>query len=312
MQKIIPSLWFDKECEEAMQFYVDIFNGNPNKQQESKIISIKRYEEGMQTPGIEQMIGKVLTGIFELDGFRFMALDGGPIFKFNPSVSFHIKCKTTSEVDYFWNKIANGGEVLMPLDKYPFSEWYGWCSDKYGLSWQVIYTGNLPAERDIKQKITPALMFVGNVAGQAEEATKLYASVFENTKVDILARYEKGEEPDNAGTVKYASLTLFGQEFGAMDSAREHKFTFNEAVSFYVECENQAEVDDYWEKLSAVPESEVCGWLKDKYGVSWQIIPKKLGELLQDPDKEKANRVMNAMLKMKKIDIKALEQAYGK
>lgn len=165
MQKITPSLWFDKNCEEALNYYVDTFNGAPSKRAESKIISIQRYEKGMQTPGIEDMEGKILTAIFELEGQRFMALDGGSYFK------------------------------------------------------------------------------------------------------------------------------------------------LNEAVSFLVDCEDQEEVDYFWEKLSAVPESEQCGWVKDKFGLSWQIIPKRMGELLSDRDKEKSQRVLNAMLQMKKIDIAELEKA---
>lgn len=158
MQKIIPSLWFDMNAEEAMNFYTSIFKN-------SKIISIERYPEGFTEGPLAGMGGQVLTGIFELQGQRFMCLDGGPIFK------------------------------------------------------------------------------------------------------------------------------------------------FNESVSFYVECETQQEVDEYWEKMSAVPESEQCGWLKDKFGVSWQIVPKQLGELLSDPDKEKSNRVMQAMLQMKKLDIAGLQAA---
>lgn len=165
-QKIVPSLWFDMDCEEAINLYVSIFNGSPHKGGNSRIISLTRYEKGMQTPGIEQMVGKVLTAIFELNGQRFMALDGGPIFK------------------------------------------------------------------------------------------------------------------------------------------------FNESLSFYVECEDQAEVDYFWNKLSAVPDSEVCGWLKDKFGLSWQIIPKQLGELLGSPNRTKAQAAMNAMLKMKKIVVADLQKAY--
>lgn len=168
MQKIIPCLWFDNQCEEAMNYYVSVFLGSPNKNNNSRIISIKRYEKGMETPDEPQMDGKVLTGIFELNGQRFMALDGGAVFK------------------------------------------------------------------------------------------------------------------------------------------------FSEAISFFVECENQEEVDYFWEKLSAVPEFEQCGWVKDKYGMSWQIIPKILGELVSDSDSKKANRVINAMLKMKKIDIKTLQAALNK
>jgi predicted 3-demethylubiquinone-9 3-methyltransferase (glyoxalase superfamily) len=164
--KITTFLWFDKNCEEAMNFYVDVFNGAPNKAGRSKVISIARYEKGIEAPGAAEMEGKVITGVFELAGERFMALDGGPDFK------------------------------------------------------------------------------------------------------------------------------------------------FNEAVSLYIECQDQKEVDYFWEKLSAVPESEQCGWVKDKFGLSWQITPKRLEELAADPDREKAHRVVNAMLDMKKIDIAALERAY--
>ena len=166
MKKITPCLWFDTQAEEAMNFYVDTFNGSPYKKQESRIVDIIRYEKGMDAPGAEALEGKVITGIFELAGQRFMALDGGPIF------------------------------------------------------------------------------------------------------------------------------------------------TFTEATSFYVECEDQKEVDYFWNKLSAVPESEQCGWCKDKFGLSWQIIPSALGEMLGDKDPVKARRVMNAMLKMHKIDIKTLRQSY--
>ena len=166
MQKIVPCLWFDKEAEDAIKFYVSIFNSAPNSAKNSMIVSIQRYPEEPLSIPMQGMEGKVLTAIFELSGQRFMALDGGPLFK------------------------------------------------------------------------------------------------------------------------------------------------FTEATSFYVECADQEEVDHFWERLSAVPESERCGWLKDKYGLSWQIIPKRMGELLSDKDKIKAKRVMDAMLKMKKIVIEDLEKAY--
>jgi predicted 3-demethylubiquinone-9 3-methyltransferase (glyoxalase superfamily) len=166
MKNIIPFLWFDTQAEDAMNYYVDTFNGAPYKKQESRIVSITRYEKGMDAPGAEALEGKVITGVFELAGQRFMALDGGPVF------------------------------------------------------------------------------------------------------------------------------------------------AFTEATSFYVECEDQKEVDYFWGKLSAVPESEQCGWCKDKYGLSWQIIPKQLGELMGDPDPVKAKRVVNAMLQMHKIDVAGLQKAY--
>jgi predicted 3-demethylubiquinone-9 3-methyltransferase (glyoxalase superfamily) len=203
-------------------------------------------------------------------------------------------------VDQIWEKLAPGGTVMMELGEYPFSQRYGWVQDKFGVSWQVIYT-----EGDFQQRIMPALMFVGNVCGKAEEAIGFYASVFQNTKSEVLARYEKGEEPDKAGTVKYAHFILEGQEFAAMDSAWTHNFGFNEGVSLIVNCKDQKEIDYFWDKLSAVPESEQCGWIKDKYGVSWQITPANMAELLaKNPEK-----TTPVMLEMKKIIIADLEQA---
>jgi predicted 3-demethylubiquinone-9 3-methyltransferase (glyoxalase superfamily) len=194
----------------------------------------------------------------------------------------------------------------MELGSYPFSERYGWLSDKYGLSWQINYSG----EGDLKQKITPVIMFVGGVCGKAEEAIHFWTSVMRESKVDMILHYGKGEEPDQEGTVKYASFSLFGQEFGAMDSAHEHQFSFNEAISFIVNCDTQDEIDYYWRKLSAVPEAEQCGWLKDKYGLSWQVVPSSMDEMLGGDDMEKIDRVTQAFLVMKKLDIAKLQEAY--
>jgi predicted 3-demethylubiquinone-9 3-methyltransferase (glyoxalase superfamily) len=157
------------------------------------------------------------------------------------------------------------------------------------------------------QKITPHLWF----DNQAEEAVNFYASIFKNSKVGNVSRYTDagqevhGQKPGTAMTVEFE---LEGQRFLALNGGPI--FKFNESISFMVNCATQEEVDYYWEKLSAVPESEQCGWLKDKYGLSWQIIPTALGQLLSDPDSQKSGRVMEAMLKMKKIDIQALQQAH--
>jgi len=129
-QKITPFLWFDKNCEEAINFYVSVFNGNPAKNSESKVVSIKRYPEGPLQPPMQGMEGKVLTAVFELNGQRFMALDGGPIFKPSNATSFYIECDGQEEVDYFWGKLTEGGD--------PKNQQCGWLQDKYGFSWQVI------------------------------------------------------------------------------------------------------------------------------------------------------------------------------
>jgi predicted 3-demethylubiquinone-9 3-methyltransferase (glyoxalase superfamily) len=153
------------------------------------------------------------------------------------------------------------------------------------------------------QKITPFLWF----DGKAEEAMNFYTSIFRNSKIGRVTRYgETG--PGQKGTVMSATFQLDGQEFIALNGGP--MFTFSPAISFFVNCETQAEVDDLWEKLSEGGEKQRCGWLKDKYGVSWQIIPSALGEMLQDKDAEKSKRVMGAMLQMNKIDIKSLKQAH--
>lgn len=161
--------------------------------------------------------------------------------------------------------------------------------------------------KGIQQKITPHLWF----DKEAEEAVKFYTSIFKNSKIGNVSRYGKeGFEIHGMpeGTTMTVEFELEGQKFLALNGGPV--FKFNEAISFMVHCDSQKEVDYFWKKLSAVPESEQCGWLKDKYGLSWQIIPNALGKLLSDPDPEKAGRVMNAMLKMKKIVIKDLEKAY--
>ena len=298
MQKITPNLWFNDQAEEAAQFYLSAF---PH----STIGTIARYDKAAADVS-GQPEGSAMTVAFELAGQPFVGLNGGPQFKFNPSISFHVKCATKNGADELWGKLSDGGEILMPLDEYPFSERFGWCNDRYGVSWQVVFTG----EREIGQMITPVFMFVGDVCGKAEEAVNFYTSVFANAKADVLARYGQGEEPETEGTVKYAAFSLFGQEFGAMDSAQAHDFGFNEAISFIVDCQDQEEVDYFWERLTADGGQEsMCGWLKDKYGVSWQIIPTILPALIGGDDKEKAARAMNAMLAMKKIDIAKLKEA---
>lgn len=299
MQKITTNLWFNDQAEEAAQFYLSVFPG-------SRIGAVSRYDKAAaDVSGRPE--GSAMTVEFELPGQTFVGLNGGPHFTPNPSISFHVKCKTTDEVDTLWHKLSEGGDVLMPLDTYPFSKRYGWCNDRYGVSWQLIHAG----EAEIQQKVTPVMMFVGDVCGKAEEAVKRYVSLFENSRADMFARYGADAAPDEEGTIQYASFTLEGQEFGAMDSAHEHDFSFNEAVSFIVDCEGQEEVDYFWEKLTADGGQEsMCGWLKDKYGVSWQIIPRQLMELIGAEDKEKAGRAMEAMLAMKKIDIAELQKAY--
>ncbi len=291
-EKITPHLWFDKEAREAAEFYTSIFEN-------SKITDVKTLHG---TPSGDTDVVSI-----ELLEQKFSLISAGPLFKFNPSISFLVARDTEQEVDSLWNELSKGGKTLMDLGKYPFSGRYGWIQDKYGLSWQLMFSG----DRTARQRIVPTLMFVDKVVGRAEEAVTFYASVFRNARVGDILRYGKGEEPNTVGTVKHVAFTLEGQEFAGMDSARQHNFGFNEAISFMVHCETQRDVDYYWERLSADPRAEQCGWLKDKYGLSWQIVPKAMTEMLQDEDEARTARVTEAFLKMKKIDIEALRKAYN-
>lgn len=291
MQKITTHLWFDKEAKQAARVYTSAFKN-------SKITYSGTLHN---TPS-----GSVDTVTIELSGQEFVLISAGPAFKFTPAVSFLVACETRGEVDALWKELSRGGSSLMELGEYPFSKWYGWTQDRFGLSWQLMLTDG-PV---VGQKITPTLMFVGKVVGKAEEAIHTYVSIFHNSAVGGISRYGKGEEPDKEGTVRHAAFTLEGQGFAAMDSALTHDFTFTEAVSFMVNCDTQKEVDYYWSRLSAVPEAEVCGWLKDRYGLSWQIVPTALTLMLRDKDEAKVARVTEAFLRMKKLDIAALKKAY--
>lgn len=295
MQKITPFLWFDTQAEEAMNFYTGIFEN-------ARIMSIQRYPEGPLTGPMQGMEGRVITGVFELAGQRFMALDGGPTFRFTPAISFFVNCDTVAEIDRLWAELSAGGSALMPFQQYPFSEKFGWVADKYGVTWQL----NLGSRA---QKITPFLLFVGEQHGKAVDAIQLYTSLFQDAGTTHLERFQAGENGD-VGAAKPTVFRLAGQEFMSLDSDYNHQFGFTEAMSFYVDCDSQAEVDHFWDTLSADTGAEQCGWLKDQFGVSWQIVPRALGELMSDPDPERSKRVMDAMLQMKKIDIAGLQRAY--
>lgn len=295
--KISINLWFNTEAEEAAKFYTSVFK-------DSSIDEVGIYgTEGQEIKGKPD--STVMTAEFRLENQHFVGLNGGPQFKINPSISFFVSRDTKEEVDALWEKLSENGKVLMSLDSYPFSQRYGWIQDKYGVSWQLILPGK---EGDWRPTIVPSLLFVGAQAGNAEKAMEFYRSIFNNTESGNIARYGEDQEPDKEGAVMYGDFSIEGQWFAAMDSAQEHNFQFNEAISFIVNCDTQDEIDYYWEKLSSDPSAEQCGWLKDKFGVSWQIVPQVLSELLnEDPDK--SERVMKAMLQMKKLDIKALKEA---
>jgi predicted 3-demethylubiquinone-9 3-methyltransferase (glyoxalase superfamily) len=300
MPKITPHLWFDKQAKEAAEFYCSLFP-------ESRITRTTTIRNVPTPTGDCDIVS------FEIGGHSFMAINAGPLFKFNPSISLIVNFDPSKDqdararLDATWAKLSQGGTALMPLDKYPFSERYGWIQDKFGLSWQLLLANPAGEERPL---ITPSLMFIGKNAGRADEAIEFYLSVFKDGKRGMTARYPQGMPPDKEGTIMFADFYLMGTWLAAMDSAREHGFGFNEAISLLIPCQTQTEIDYYWEKLSADPKAEQCGWLKDQFGLSWQVWPTVMGEMMAKGTQEQIDRVTQAFLPMKKFDIAKLRAAY--
>jgi len=297
MQKITPYLWFDNNAEEAINFYTSLFDN-------SSILNVTRYND-QSAAASGQIPGTAMTVAFKLEGQNFTALNGGPHFKLNQSTSFFVYCGSDEKIEKIYNKLSDGGSIIFPLDKYHWSPRYAWVVDKFGLSWQLdVENINNP------QKILPAFLFVNDKVLKVKEAVNYYSTVFPDSKIIMEWPYDKSAGlPD--GTLLFAQFKLADHLLNAMSGMGEHNFDFNEAFSLVVNCKDQDEVDYYWNKLTSDGGSESqCAWLKDKFGVSWQIVPTKLIELLSDPDPVKSQNVMMAMLQMKKIIISDLEKAF--
>jgi predicted 3-demethylubiquinone-9 3-methyltransferase (glyoxalase superfamily) len=275
---IYPCLWFNGNAKEAADFYCTVFSN-------SKVTT--------DTPMVVQ---------FEIEGKKLMGLNGGPMFTINPSISMFVTCATNEEIERVYTKLFEGGSAMMPLDKYPWSEKYAWVVDKFGMTWQLML-GNLP---EGGQKIVASFLFVGEQYGKAQEAIKHYTSIFPSAQTFYLETYKAGEEQPE-GNLKFANFALDNEMFAAMDGTGNHNFKFNEGVSILVECNTQEEIDNYWTKLTEGGKESRCGWLKDKFGVSWQIVPKVLGSLLTEP--AKAQRVMAKVMEMNKLEIQTLVDA---
>lgn len=279
-KQITPCLWFDGNGREAAAFYCENFRG-------ARITA----ESMMVTE-------------FDVAGQKFICLDGGPQFKPNPSISFFYICETEEETDLLWKALTKDGEIMMAMEAYPWSKKYGWVQDKYGISWQVAL-GKLSDTGG--HRITPAFLFTGNQYGRAEEAINHYSEVFDGFKLDGILRYGPNEGPDREGLVKHAQFDLEGQKFMITESAGEHPFTFSEGISLTLYCDTQEEIDHYWNALTEGGKESMCGWLADRFGVWWQVIPSVLGKLMSDPDK--AQKAANAFMQMRKFNIEQLMQA---
>lgn len=279
-KNIYPCIWFNDKGSEAGKYYAETFDG------------AKVTHDG----------GMVVT--WEAAGCQFMHLDAGPNFKPNFSISFMVMCDTAEELDRYWARLSDGAKVMMELGTYPWSEKYGWLEDQFGVSWQLYLGAGAP------QKYVPTLMFTGANNGKCMEAMEYYTEVFPNSKIDGAMKYEEGGD-DTPGNVAHAQFYINDYMLMAMDSSADHGVQFDEGISLVVMTNDQEETDYYWNTFTKEGEESMCGWLKDRYGISWQITPHRLLQLMSDPDREKSGRVMQAMLKMKKIIIADLEAAYA-
>jgi len=287
--KIVPHLWFDREAVEAVNFYTSVFQNS----------SLLDHSVISGTPS-----GDVDIITFQLSGQKFMAINAGPTFKLNESISFFVYCGSEKEIDRLCESLSEGGSVIFPLAKYDWSPKYAWVKDKFGLSWQLdIEDINSP------QKILPSLLFVNEKSAMVKQAIGYYKSVFPDTKVIMETPWHpEANKPD--GSLLFAQFRLAGYLFNAMSSNQHHDYDFNEALSFMVYCDTQEEVDYFWIKLSEGGEEQPCGWVKDRFGVSWQVVPLGLDKMMATKDKEKLDRVTQVMLQMMKLDIKELEKAF--
>ena len=277
MHELGICLWFDKNAKEASDFYKNTFS---------------EFEPISENP---------LAINYRFYGRRFMHLNGGPGYPINPSISFFLNIHEEEEIQRIWDAIIHdGGSILMPLNTYPWSAKYGWCADKYGVNWQIMMGHNSSA------KIAPNLMFTGANNGKASEAIDFYTQLFPKSEIQFKQFYEK-EEQDIEGNIKYSQFLLNGQVFHAMESSMPDMQPFNEGVSFVITVDNQEEIDYYWDHLVLDGQPGRCGWLKDKFGVSWQIVPSNLGKLMSNPDT--APKATYAFLQMSKFVIADLEKA---
>jgi len=274
---IYPCIWYDGNAEAAAALYCRAFADATSSTCTPLIVT------------------------FQIKGRQFMGMNGGPSVRPNPSISFFNICESVEEIEKAWAVLSEDGQVLMPLDQYPWSGKYGWVQDKFGVSWQLML-----ADAQNTPDVFPSLMFVGEQNGKAKQAIDFYTSLFTNASIEVLARYEPGEG-DTPGHIKHARMVLDGLRLGAMESSTQHNFQFNWGVSMVINCNTQEEIDFFWLNLSEGGKESQCGWCQDAFGVWWQVVPSILGSLMTDP--EKAPKVMEAFMKMTKFDIEAIKRA---
>lgn len=295
--RFYPCLWFDAQAEQAAAFYIDTFGGN--------VLTRTLYPQSIDN-GAGKPFGSVMGVEFEIAGRRFTAVNGGPMFTINPSISFFACVEQSEAAKRLFATLASGGETLMPLDEHGDGhDLSGWAVDRFGVSWQVTTTAE--GEPDIH--MAPCLTFCGAQAGRAAEAIAFYTSLFPDSKVQRLDHYHEGEGAPTA-SLKRGLFSIAGQSVVAVDSHLDPAFNFNEAVSLQILCADQSELDAYWDALSQDGTPQMCGWLKDRFGIIWQIVPRRSIDWMSSQDHAARDRVFAAIRTMVKLDIAALQRAF--
>jgi predicted 3-demethylubiquinone-9 3-methyltransferase (glyoxalase superfamily) len=236
---------------------------------------------------------------------EILTINGGPHFTPNPSVSLFVETSDLDRVDALWAALSEGGFVMMEYGEYPWATKYGWLADRYGVSWQI------SAGEQEEVTITPALLFTQDTFGKVESAIHRWTSIFPNSDTGQIVKHEGADDPAREGTVMFSRFTLGGQSVIAMEDNSDHKYTFTEGASLVAECDDQAEIDRLWDGLIADGgKPSQCGWLWDPYGLSWQITPTRLFDMVTSGDVAGATRATQAMYQMQKLDIATLERAF--
>lgn len=274
-QTITPNLWFGSDVSEAIDRYVAIFD--PLVPGGARVTGTTHYPTEGLLDFQESSAGQVLTVDFVLGDTAFTAINGGPAFTPNASISFFVRLPDRGAVTALWDALSEGGSALMELGSYPFNDHYGWVQDRHGFSWQVALAGREPGP-----VVVPSLLFTGDGVGRAETALRRYVDVL-GGEVGTLAPYPEPSGPASAGDLMYGDARVGTSALAAMDSGVDMDAPFGPAISFLVACDGQEELDRVWAELSRVPEAEQCGWCTDEFGVSWQVVPANLGELMQRP-----------------------------
>lgn len=305
-QKIVPCVWFDHDAAEAYDFYTRVFR-------DAEVLTTQRYpDDAASLPDFQKdLAGQLLTADLQIAGYRVLLLNADRTFRPTPALNFMLNFDPVlydDARDYLdavhSALLADGGVERMPLGEYPFSPHYAWVEDRFGVNWQLMLTD---PEGDPRPFMMPSFMFGGAHQNESTAAVDTYLSLFPDSALSHRVTYgdmggvpETGQSepsPATADSIAFSDFRLAGQWFVAMDSGAVQDFTFTEALSLVVNVDDQQELDHYWDALSHVPESEVCGWLKDRFGVSWQITPRDIDELLRRPG------AYDRMMRMSKLVI---------